>query len=103
MWGMYLDSERFNGFQTVIRYDNEKSEMLAPERGAIDLKRVKPLPNPPEFEYNARVSPVNHPELTGRIAKIYWHFDKQSYYYIIEINGKLKSKRYFAEDLASVE
>ena len=103
MWGLYLDSGRFGGFQTVIRYDNAKAEMLAPERGTIDLKRVKPLPNSPEFEYNARVSPVNHPELTGRIAKIYWHFDKQSYYYIIEIKGKLKSRRYFVEDLASVE
>lgn len=103
MWGLYLDSERFNGFQTVIQYDYAKAEMLAPEYGAIDLKCVKPLPDSPEFEYNARVSPVNHPELTGRIAKIYWHFDKQSYYYIIEINGKLKSKRYFAKDLAAVE
>lgn len=100
---MYLDSERFGGFQTVIRYDDAKSEMLAPERGAINLECVKPLPDSPEFAYNARVSPVNHPELTGRIAKIYWHFDKQSYYYIIEIKGKLKSKRYFAEDLLAVE
>lgn len=103
MWGLYLDSGRFGGFQTVIQYDNAKAEMLTPERGAIKLECLKPLSNPPEFEYNARVSPVNHPELTGIIAKIYWHFDKQSYYYIIEINGKLKSRRYFAEDLASIE
>lgn len=94
MWGVY-----FGSGQTVIQYDSEKAEMLAPERGALDLRYVKPLSNAPEFEYNACVSPVNHPELTGRIVKIYWHFDKQQYYYYIEINGKLKSRRYFAEDL----
>lgn len=103
MWGLYLDSERFGGFRTVIRYNDAKAEMLAPECGAIKLECVKPLPNSPEFEYNERVSPINHPELTGKIAKIYWHFDKQRYYYIIDINGKLKSRRYFAEELAAVE
>lgn len=96
---MYLDSECSDLFQTVIQYDSAKADMLAPIREPINLERVKPLPNPPEFAYNVVVSPVNRPELTGRIVKIYWHFDNQQYYYKIEINGKLKSRRYFAEEL----
>lgn len=103
MWGVYLDSECSDLFQTVIQYDSEKAKMLAPIREPINLECVKPLSNAPEFEYNASVSLVIHPELTGRIAKIYWHFDNQQYYYKIEINGKLKSRRYFAEDLTAVK
>lgn len=103
MWGVYLDSKCSDLFQTVIQYDSEKAEMLAPIREPINLECVKPLPNLPEFEYNAVVSPMNHPGLTGRIAKIYWHFNRKCFYYIIEVNGKLKSWRYFTDELAEVE
>jgi len=35
----------------------------------------------------------------GIIKDLYWHTNNNKFIYLIEVNGKLKSRRYFAEDL----
>lgn len=107
MWGVCLDTNALDLFQTVVRYgvdeESGKAVILSPESACgSELESVKPLSAPPEFPYGARVSPAAHHEVTGSIAWIFWHFDQNRYYYKIEINGRLKSKRYYAEELAEV-
>lgn len=107
MWGVCLDSNAPELFQTVVQYDEDKQSgkavILSPKSVyRPDLESIKPLSVPPEFVYGARVSLLNHPETAGSVAGIFWHFDKNRYYYKIEINGRLKSKRYFAEELTEV-
>lgn len=104
MWGVCLDTNAFELFQTVVQYDVDeqsgKAVILLPESVySPDPESIKPLSAPPEFVYGVWVTPINHPEVKGSIARIFWHFDKKCYYYKIEINGRLKSYRYFSEKL----
>lgn len=106
MWGVCLDINAFALFQTVVQYEEDeqsgKAVILSPQNVcSLDLERVKPLSAPPEFVYGARVSPLDNPNIKGSISRIFWHFDKNRYYYKIEINGKLQRRRYFAEELAA--
>lgn len=39
----------------------------------------------------------------GSIREIFWHYKEQRYYYLIDSNGKKISKRYFEEDLESID
>lgn len=39
----------------------------------------------------------------GVIKDLYWHINNNQYIYIIEVNGKIKSKRYCDKDLEKVE
>lgn len=108
MWGVCLDLENAADLSSVVvRYEDNQNGgavIISPESSSAPrLDKIKPLSDSPEFDYNARVSPTNHPEIEGKITRIYWHFDLKRYYYKIEINGKLKSKRYFSEDLISRE
>ncbi len=107
MWGVCLDIGIPELFQTVVQYDEDKqggkAVILSPESAYIpDLENIKPLSALPEFVYGARVSLLNYPEIEGSIARIFWHFNKKCCYYKIEINGRIKSKRYFAEELTEV-
>lgn len=103
MWGVCLDINAPDLFQTVIQYDKDTAALISPENERIlDFEKIKPLFAPPEFNYGTSVSPAAHPEITGRISRIFWHFEQGRYYYKIEINGKLQSKRYFAEELTEV-
>lgn len=107
MWGVCLDINAPDLFQTVVNYDVDeesgKAVLISPKSDyALALENIKPLSAPPEFNYGERVSPAAHPEIMGRISRIFWHFEQGRYYYKIEINGKLQSKRYFAEELTEV-
>lgn len=106
MWGVCLDINTPELFQAVVQYivkDEKTAVLISPESVCNpDLESIKPLSAPPEFVYGARVSALNHAGIEGSIARIFWHFDKNRFYYKIEINGKIKSKRYFAEELTEV-
>lgn len=106
MWGVCLDINASKIFQIVVQYEEDeqsgKAVIFSPQNiCSLDLERIKPLSAPPEFVYGARVSPLDNPNIKGNISRIFWHFDKNRYYYKIKINGKLKSRRYFAEELAA--
>lgn len=100
MWGVYLDHSAAELFQTVIQYEMQDEKAVISKIGmTLDLKHIKPLRDPPEFVFDSSVSPINHSEFAGKIAKIYWHFKRDCYYYKISVNGKMKSGRYFADEL----
>ncbi|MDE7229175.1 MAG: hypothetical protein K2N56_01730 [Oscillospiraceae bacterium] len=104
MWGVCLDHSAAELFQTVIQYEVQNEKAVISKSGmALDLKHIKPLRDPPEFVFDSSVSFINHPELMGKIAKICWHFNRECYYYKISVNGKMKSRRYFADELDSTD
>ncbi len=39
----------------------------------------------------------------GVVKEIYWHNNQQKYIYLLEVNGEMKSRRYYTEDLESNE
>jgi hypothetical protein len=38
----------------------------------------------------------------GTVNDFYWHSNAQKYIYLLEVNGKIKSRRYFAEDFLPI-
>ena len=104
MWGVCLAHSADELFQTIIQYEVQDGKALISKSGlTVDLKHIKPLCDPPEYVFDSSVSPIDHPELAGKIAKIYWHFNRECYYYKISVNGKMKSRRYFADELDSLD
>ena len=76
MWGICIDVNVLNGAlsQSVVEY------IIKDNKATI-------------------IAPINHLDMKGTIHIIKWHFDLKCCYYKIQINGKLKSKRYFSKDL----
>lgn len=106
MWGICFDSKALEDglFQSVVQYkiDNSKALVMSPKANyELDIKRIRELPAHPRFVYGEQVSPCNHPDMTGVIIGIRWHFKRNCCFYTISINGKMKSKRYFDDDLIS--
>jgi hypothetical protein len=58
----------------------------------------------PEFLLNENVKFKNSKDLIefGIIRDFYWHVKDNKYIYKIEVNGKLKSNRYYAENIESI-
>lgn len=106
MWGIRLDGKAWEDglIQAVVQYkiDNSKALVMSPKANyELDIKRIRELPALPRVVYGEQVSPCNHPDITGVIIGIRWHFKRNCYFYTISINGKTKSKRYFDDDLIS--
>ena len=106
MWGICLDSKALEDglFQTVVQYeiDNSKALVISPKANyELDIKRIRELPASLRFVYGEQVSPCNHPDMTGVIIGIRWHFNRNCCFYTINVNGKKKSKQYFDDDLIS--
>lgn len=108
MWGICSDVDVLNGllFQSVIEYiivDN-KVKLISPFTNVvIDMSKIKEIPDVPRFVYGEFVSPINHLDMEGKIHIIKWHFALKECYYKIQVNGKLKSKRYFGDDLVGIK
>ena len=106
MWGICLDGKALEDglFQAVVQYktDNGKAFVRLPKaKYGLEIERIRELPVPPRFVYGEQVSPCNHPDMTGVIVGIRWHFKRNCCFYTISVNGKKRSKRYFDEDLIS--
>ena len=105
MWGVCLDNQSIQEglFQAVIQYkikENGEAVIILPETAyKPDIKYIKELPVPPRYIYGEQVSPRNHPDITGIIYSINWHFKSSCCFYKIKVNGKVKSKRYYDNDL----
>ncbi|MCF6407343.1 hypothetical protein L3C95_30895 [Chitinophaga filiformis] len=56
----------------------------------------------PEYFINEKVKTVNSKGFLefGVIKDYYWHSNDSKYVYLLEVNGKMKSRRYHAEDLS---
>ena len=105
MRGICLDSRAIKEglFQQVIQYKiDENGEVIItlPMTGyRPEIKRIRNLSAPPKHIYGKQVSPRNHPNTIGVICSIRWHFKRNRYFYLIRVNGKVVSKRYFDDDL----
>lgn len=64
-----------------------------------------PLDTAPEFLPFQKIKLKNSKgELEfGTIKGIYWHNNERSFYYEVEVNGKMKGRRYYAKDLENLE
>lgn len=109
MWGICLDAKTLEDglFQTVVQYKidhmDNKAVVISPRFNyKLDIEEIKELSAPPQYIYGEQVVPCNHPDVIGVIASIKWHFKLNCYFYTIMVNGKMKSKRYFDDDLISV-
>ncbi len=108
MWGICYDVNTYpDMYGLVIEYkllNQDRAFVILPKNGyQLNPKEIKKLPEPPKYIYGQEVCPCNHPEMTGIISEIYWHFKKNCYYYKIQIGKKLKSKRYFDNDLKQLK
>lgn len=109
MWGICLDSEAIQAglFQKVIQYkidENDNVVILLPKTTfQPNKKHIRELSKPPAYRYGEQVSPCNHPDMIGLICDIRWHFKLQCCFYTIRVNGKMKSKRYYADDLNRIK
>lgn len=106
MWGICLDILVHGGklFQRAIQYvyspDKGTVYILNPVDGAkISVDKIEPVDHPPVFTYGEKVFPADHSDMEGRITDIVWHFKNEDYNYYISVDGRKKSKRYYAADL----
>lgn len=109
MWGICFDGKAleegiYSLYQGVVEYkiENNKAVMIRPKADReMDIKDIKELSEPPRFVYGERVSPCNHPDMIGVVVAIKWHFKYDRCFYFISVNGKMKSRRYFDDELIS--
>jgi hypothetical protein len=73
----------------VLQYQDKKYR-IKPEKYQV-------LPEP-KFTFNEQVIDPNHPDKVGIIRHIGWHFKYKKHLFAIELDGKPKSRQYFAED-----
>lgn len=59
----------------------------------------------PDYFVNDKVKTINSKGNLefGIVKDFYWHVNNGKYIYLLEVDGKMKSRRYFAEDLESNE
>lgn len=125
-WGFYKWSVDFNEEKDIHPDDLEKMKKLFPIQKIFhcidctdeylilkyenktfinETYRVKPLnyeqKNEPNFKLNEKVKTKNS-EKYGEIREIAWHFQKNSYFYYLNIDGKSSSRRYFDFELEKV-
>ena len=64
----------------------------------MEFKYLRPIATP-KFVWGDKVSPANYPDWIGEVAGMGYHFKNEEMMYRLIIDGKMKSKRYFAADL----
>lgn len=66
----------------------------------VSANNIEFIENAPDFVYGENVSPVNSPDITGKIHTIIWHFKRKECCYYIEVNGKKLSGIYYKKELS---
>ncbi len=66
--------------------------------------RVKPdlwkETGPCAFEVGQQVSNQRHPEKTNVVREVMWHYKHGREFYLLTVDGKKKTRRYWAQELA---
>lgn len=86
----------------IIGFDNDYIKLEINSSVSIRLKpAIVRESRKPEFFINEKVKTVNSKGFLefGVIKDYYWHSNDMKYIYLLEVNGKMKSRRYYAEDL----
>lgn len=105
MWGICLDISTWQDglSQAVIQYEmsgDNQAVIISPRTNCkVDLNKIRKLQTTPKYAYGQRVIPRNHPDIIGVIMEIRWHFKRECCFYIIQVGKRIKSKRYFDDDL----
>ncbi len=106
MWVICFDiSNGFKLFQQCVPCEMvDKNTVLIKyynEERKLDIENIREIEKP-KYDYGDKVSPLNHKDMIGEIIGISWHFKYKKHIYKISINGKVKSKRYFDENLVQI-
>ena len=84
----------------VFYCKNIEHEYLVLQFGHFEY-RVKPINykeiEKPKFIFNNQVT--TRSGYSGKIVEIHWHYKDNRHYYLLELQGKKSSKRYFEEEL----
>ncbi len=56
----------------------------------------------PCYKVGDKIRPKNHPDKTGFIRLIGWHYKNNDYNYYINLEGKKKKTRYWENDLEKI-
>jgi len=95
-------SPDYDMIQSIVTYEMIDSQiasvMYKGKSYHVEQKYIRPI-NPPKFVKGDKVSPANHPDWIGEVVGMGYHFKNKEMMYLLTINGKMKSKRYFAADL----
>jgi hypothetical protein len=86
----------------VIGIDNYYIKLEINSGVSIRLKpEIVKKASKPEFFINDKVKTINSKGFLefDVVKDYYWHVKDNKYIYILEVNGKVKSRRYHAEDL----
>jgi hypothetical protein len=57
-----------------------------------------PMP-PPLFQIGEMVQERERPNIAGVVNRVVWHHKRDEYLYFLTVNGKKKSRSYFANEL----
>lgn len=86
----------------IIGFDKDYIKLEINSGVSIRLKpAIVQESRKPEYFINEKVKTVNSKGFLefGVIIDYYWHLNDGKYVYMLEVNGKMKSRRYHAEDL----
>lgn len=81
-------------------------ELISTEIKLLIKREVfRPMPKQPKFNPLEEVKLFNSKGQLefGKIKGISWHNNEGKHIYTLEVNGKIKTRRYFEEDLEKVE
>ncbi|MDE7325632.1 MAG: hypothetical protein K2N63_05010 [Lachnospiraceae bacterium] len=110
-WGVCVDIGYYGEglYQGVVQYgmmDDGRAVIMQPESGGkiqVAEKDLLPLSAPPKFVYGEQVLVISHPGMVGTVLKIHWHFKEERCFYTLLVDGKIRSKRYFDNDLKKIK
>lgn len=102
-FAIYLGWELVNILQSVVTYDNVEGDTVeiitqAGDSYNVPIKDIRKIVSP-EYMPGDKVSLKDHPQIIGFIYAIGYYFKTKNPYYIMIIDGKRKSKRYFSKNL----
>ncbi len=66
----------------------------------VKNKLFKPVPAP-KFDFDQKVK-INEKGEEAVITDIMWHLNNHKHYYLVSVNNKKKSKRFFESDLSCI-
>lgn len=104
MWGISysMSSENRVLLHRIVEFEHDPNgngvNILQPIKGIkMRADEIIMFDKLPVFLYGDLVSPVEHPDMIGKISEIIW--DGDVYWYFISINGRKKENWYYSNEL----
>lgn len=90
-----------NVYQFIKTGEEYNILIIGGEKVRIKDEITKELPEP-KYKIGEKVY-IKEGKIKGVIRTYIWHFSREEYYYLLYVNGKKKSRRYFEDELEKVE